>query len=196
MHRLTEETRYDDAAQRQILSLAAELQRYEQAGATLADLERRAREAGIDPKYVRMAAGHAVETPRTAVPPLAEKPWWQNNEITVIAVVGFTLVQMVTVYGFMQRSGVAFPLALLFAPLLGLAFSRTSAHRLGAVAAVLGSTLSTVVLILLGSALTRARLTSGWEENVFFVLLIELIALGIGFLIAAIARWVRKKAAR
>jgi hypothetical protein len=196
MQRLTEETRYDDAAQRQIIALAAELQRSEREGATLADLEARAREAGIDPRYVRMAAGHSappgMEGIQVASNPV-ERPWYQNNEITLVAVIVFSLMQMFTVMRLMEPGGKSFPAALLFAPILGLAFSRNTAHRLGAIAALAGSTFTTVVLMLFASSITHFQLSRAWLTDVVMVGLLEFAALLIGFMFAAAGRLIRDR---
>ncbi|MGV3614428.1 MAG: hypothetical protein ACO1SV_03745 [Fimbriimonas sp.] len=198
MQRLSQEPRFDDAAQRQIISLAAELQRHEQEGATLADLETRAREAGIDPKYVRQALGHVVPpVPQIAATPTlasSDRNWFQNNELSFLSVGAFGIAQVVSIVGFMQRGMLVFPVALVLAFVMGLAFSRTTSHRFGAVAALVGSTIATVTLTLLVHALglTWNTLKYSWADDVFACLGLEFITLLLGFLVAAGARWLRR----
>lgn len=196
MQRFSEEQpRFDDATQRQVLSLAAELQRYGREGATLAELEAKAKEAGIDPVYLNMALGHVIAPatpPVSEAAPREEKAWYQNNEITLIAVLVFTAMQVFSVVQMMQAGGKSFPVALLFAPILGLAFSRTTSHRFGAIAALIGSTLSTVILTLIVHRLgmTGNTLSHAWAKDVIAVGMIEFVALLIGFALAAVGRWV------
>lgn len=196
MHRLTEEPRYDEATQRQILTLAAELQRYGQEGATLAELEAKAKEAGIDPTYLKMAMGHVMAPATPPMPvatPVAEKAWYQNNEITLVAVLVFTGMQIFTIPDMMQTGIRQFPVALLFAPILGLAFSRNTAHRLGALAVLFGSTVMTALLTLMVHKLklTGNTLSFDWPRAVVLTFIAEFIALMFGFTVAAITRWIR-----
>lgn len=195
MQRLTEETRYDDAAQRQIIALAAELQRNEREGATLADLEARAIEAGIDPKYVRIAVGNATppRSPLLAMPLNGDRRWYRNNEMTLIVVVAFAVMQVFTVTEMMAANYFPFPRALLIAPILGVAFSRNTAHRFGAAATVIGSMITTVILAVLWSGLSGSRLVSQWWENVLLLGFIEILFLLVGFAIAATARRFRRR---
>lgn len=195
MQRLTEETRFDDASRQQIIALAAELQRLEEQGASMAEIEAQAQEAGIDPKYVRMALQHVSEPTATVAIPLTspKAPWYQSRELTLVSVVGFSIAQVVTIASVMLTQGGTIPFVHLFALAMGVVFSRTTAHRLGAIAILFGSTLATVLLTLLVVALhlTGYPLNREWPLIVGAVVISDLMMITVGFVGAAFGRWLR-----
>jgi hypothetical protein len=203
MQRLTEETVYDDAAQRQIIALAAELQRFEREGATLAQLEARAREAGIDPRYVRMAAGNmrsAVATETRPVPQHA--PWYQNNELTLLTIGAFLVSQILAVYAcLINLRSEALPIAMLLSVALGAVLSRRTRQPFVAMAAIIGSVTSSVIVL---QVLKRTALVSPYNLlhsradyfNIYILIGFELVAVVLGGLLAAGGRKLRDRQRR
>jgi len=77
--RVEEERGFDEAAQQQIIAMAAALQRDHGQRATLSDLERAAMEAGIEPRFIREAVekrrmGMGLTPPVTVVRSEASGP--------------------------------------------------------------------------------------------------------------------------
>ncbi len=193
MLRHHEEPRFDDAAQRQIIALAAELQRAEREGATLAELEAKARQSGIDPRYVRMALGQTA--PSTTE--VTEGPWYRDRELTLVTVGGFLFAQIFSIYGLLGSGPtVALPIAFFLSIAVGAVMSRTPGQRWGAVASVVGSTVGVGFAI---HMLMRLGLIapyyyhrySRWDEMLLFAGA-QIVAVVIGILCAAVARGFRR----
>ena len=189
MQRLREDHKFDDAAQRQIIALAAELQRAEHEGATLAELEGRAREAGIDPKYVQMAVGHMQPVAQTPPLPMAvptDAPWYRDNELTILALGAFLIVQMITAQDALGWGGMtSFPgFAFIGTFLMGLTLSRTSTRRLTAVAALAGTFIASMAFRLIVRGFSR-RVVGFDVEELALLAMVE----GVILLVAFIVSW-------
>lgn len=197
MQRLTEETRLDGVTQRQIISLAAELQRLEEEGATIQDLEAHAREVGIDPKYVRMAMGQVGTPPQpvqaTATPPQADV-WYRGNELALVALAAFALAQLFTLPYLMDTARFRAPSVLILPVLMGMAFGRSRSLRMAAVASFFAITLGTVIVtVVLDGLRNYEQLSSIWQRAVARVVMGEFALLCVGILITTGWQWLKKQ---
>lgn len=195
MQRLTEETRIDGTTQQRIISLAAELQRLEEEGATLSDLESRAREVGIDPKYVRIAMGQVAVQPQ-AVPtaPLPSQPWYRGNEWALLTLALFTAVQLYNLSYLMKYGYVRGPMWVGIAILLlGTAFGRNRSHRLAGVGAFFAISLGSIVAMTLINGLgTYGGYSYPWRSLVASLVLSEFALLCLGILAGTCWQWLQR----
>jgi hypothetical protein len=197
MQRLTEESRLDGATQQRIISLAAELQRLEEEGATLHDLEARAREVGIDPKYVRIAMGQVAVQPQpvqTVPAPTSPQPWYRGNELALFSLAVFAAAQIYNLSYFIRSGYVRFPMWLgLAAVLLGMAFSRNRSHRIAGVGAFLAVSLGSVVVMSLITGLgSYGVFTYRWRSLVASLVMTEFALLCVGILAGTCWQWLQK----
>lgn len=197
MQRLTEEDRYDEAGQERIFALALELQRQEQESATLAQLEQRAHEVGLDPKYIRMAAGQ-TSIHSHSVGPQAEptRTWYQGNEFALVSILLLAISQGICLTRAIEQGNGFVPFSVAFAFLVGITFSRNNAFRFGAVAVLTGSTLATAFFYLsFYSRLSPYNPVYRWWEAVMSIYVGELLVLLLGFAMAALGRWIVNRVA-
>ncbi|MGV3614429.1 MAG: hypothetical protein ACO1SV_03750 [Fimbriimonas sp.] len=197
MQRLTDETRLDDATQRQIITLAAELQRLEGEGATIGELEERAREVGIEPKYIRIAMGRVDSETVPVVAKAEGRPSWHAGSVlTLLFVLAFVCTQAFVVVSLMEAGRVKAPIVLPLAAILGMVFGQNRSRRLGAASVLLGTTVATVVATLLLAGFQRPDdgLAHNWSRDVPQFVVLEFVFLIIGIAVATGSRWIANQA--
>jgi hypothetical protein len=121
-----EEKLFDTAAQERIIHLAAEIQRAEAALLSRSEIERAAAEAGIEPRYVRLAME------RLAMPQPARASRAELGMIVPACLLVLANAYFVT--GMSSQRELNFWIPLTLAAVLGAAFSRTARERLFALA--------------------------------------------------------------
>jgi len=130
--RFEDEQGFDEEAQRQIIAVAAALQRDYGQRASLSDLERAAVEAGIEPRFVREAVERhrieAVTVPAQAVP--SSDAVWVTAIVSVLFVLAEVMIMRSRYWGNIAE---AFSHTLLkqmtLGILLGIALPRASSLR-------------------------------------------------------------------
>lgn len=145
-----------------ILHRAAEMQNAN-GGATLADIERAASEAGLDPAYVRLAVNEMAGLPSH---PRVASRLVGRDLITIIALfVAFHLAFMASVASWVQLEREFAVPAILLAAVLGILAARSAIAARGCIAAMLGVNLAGFLFSLPVTKVVTDRFLYGWDNR-------------------------------
>jgi hypothetical protein len=182
--------RFDDAAQREIINLAAELQRREAASLSRSELEEAAAEAGIDPRFVRRASDMlAMKTPLAIREPSTE-PW---STVPVLALAALAMANCYGLIGTLSYKPIDHLLLFASVVAVGAIASHSLQQRLVAYVVSLSSSIAVLLWFQAPHQLLLPPLSS---QNLTFAatyVAFQFVLLLTGQSLGRLTRWVRSR---